>query len=544
MISISKWCLFITIQSKINTRTFSSPLKISQQPQILSLLKKMSSWTCSKCTFINPPSQTSRCEICLSAQPQLLLSSSTTPSPSKPKWSCASCTFLNPYSCTICEICGTRASASLLSTLEVGDDDLYEAQLGSSVGSVFFPLRTFSNTKKGNSENPAVGRNDTGCSNELKGVVSHVSPLPRGDYDSLGNRDRQDVGSGPSGESDSGGRKGFLPCSNKRKDKVDMDDGGGDAGGSCGFRALKPANKAVEAKSLATGETHQSSESKTWKVLSYNVWFREDLEMQERMKTLGNLILLHSPDVICFQYLCLCDSAGGHPSFYEIFRQSSWWKGYRCSISDEMAFPGAYFCMQLCKLPVKSYSCKPFHNSIMGRELCIAEVEVQPDIAMVVATSHLESPCPSPPTWDQMFSKERVDQANEAVRFLEKNQNVIFCGDMNWDDKLDGPFPLPDGWIDAWTELRPGEVGWTYDTKSNKMLSGNRALQKRLDRFVCKLKDLKISKIEMIGTDAIPGLSYIKEKRVKSQVKELVLPVFPSDHYGLLLTICPSDSTK
>ncbi|KAL2244940.1 UNVERIFIED_CONTAM: hypothetical protein Sindi_2762200 [Sesamum indicum] len=284
-----------------------------------------------------------------------------------------------------------------------------------------------------------------------------------------------------------------------------------------------------------SGETHPSSECKTWKFLSYNVWFREDLEMHKRMKALGDLIESHSPDVMCFQEVT--------PSFYGIFQKSSWWKRYCCSIPDETAFPGAYFCMQLSKLPVKSYSCKPFHNSIMGRELCVAEVEVQPGITMVIATSHLESPCPAPPTWDQMFSKERVAQATEAVRFLEKNQNVIFCGDMNWDDKLDGPFPLLDGWVDAWTELRPGEVGWTYDTKSNKMLSGNRTLQKRLDRFVCKLKDFKISEIEMIGKDAIPGVSYIKERRVKGQVKELVLPVLPSDHYGMLLTICPSDST-
>lgn len=175
----------------------------------------------------------------------------------------------------------------------------------------------------------------------------------------------------------------------------------------------------------------------------------------------------------------------------------------------------------------------------MGRELCIAEVNVQPDLAITVATSHLESPCPSPPTWDQMFSTERVEQANEAVRFLDKNRNVIFCGDMNWDDKRDGHFPLPDEWVDAWTELRPSEAGWTYDTKSNKMLAGNRTLQRRLDRVVCKLKDFKISEIEMIGKDAIPGLSYVKEKRVKGQLKELELPVLPSDHYGLLLTISP-----
>jgi tyrosyl-DNA phosphodiesterase 2 len=48
---------------------------------------------------------------------------------------------------------------------------------------------------------------------------------------------------------------------------------------------------------------------------------------------------------------------------------------------------------------------------------------------------------------------------------------------------------------------------------------------------------LKISKIDMIGKEAIPGLSYIKEKKVRSEVKMLELPVLPSDHYGVLLTI-------
>ncbi|EYU27772.1 hypothetical protein MIMGU_mgv1a007120mg [Erythranthe guttata] len=252
--------------------------------------------------------------------------------------------------------------------------------------------------------------------------------------------------------------------------------------------------------------------------------------MHKRMKALGDLIELHSPDVICFQEVT--------PSFYEIFRKSNWWKGYRCSISNGKAFPAAYFCMQLCKLPVKSYSSKPFHNSIMARELCIAEVELQPNTALVVATSHLESPCPSPPSWDQMFSKERIFQANEAVKFLDKNQNVIFCGDMNWDDKLDGPFPKPEGWLDAWTELRPGEIGYTYDTKSNTMLSGNRALQKRLDRFICKLKDFKISRIEMIGRDAIPGVSYTKEKKLcKLPVKSYSCKPFHNSIMGRELCI-------
>lgn len=186
---------------------------------------------------------------------------------------------------------------------------------------------------------------------------------------------------------------------------------------------------------------------------------------------------------------------------------------------------------------MKEFSRVPFANSVMGRELCLAEVEVGEKQSLIIATSHLESPCPAPPRWDQMYSKERVAQAKVAIDTLVDSPNVIFAGDLNWNDKLDGAFPLPDGWTDAWLELKPGENGWTYDTKANQMLSGNRTMQKRLDRFICYLHDFKMDGIEMIGMEAIPGLSYRKEKKVKKELRELVLPVLPSDHYGLLLTI-------
>ncbi|TYG57612.1 hypothetical protein ES288_D08G157200v1 [Gossypium darwinii] len=39
---------------------------------------------------------------------------------------------------------------------------------------------------------------------------------------------------------------------------------------------------------------------------------------------------------------------------YDLFRGSNWWKGYRCSISDDTVSLRAYFCMKLSKLPVKS----------------------------------------------------------------------------------------------------------------------------------------------------------------------------------------------
>ncbi|XP_057960605.1 uncharacterized protein LOC131152773 [Malania oleifera] len=402
------------------------------------------SWTCSKCTFNNPPSQKSSCQICQSPSappPSSPFSSSS--SPSAPKWSCRACTFLNPYRNANCEICGTRASASSLSSFEELDCAGPDEDLDSSVGSVFLPLQR---------------------------------------------------------------------C--KRKDP-DVAESSIEFGGS--------SKKAV----AVMEDTNPGTVLTTLKILSYNVWFREDLEMYERMKALGDLIQLYSPDLICFQEVT--------PNIYGIFQQSSWWKVYRCSVSKEMANTRPYFCMQLSKLPVKSFSCKPFGNSRMGRELCIAEFEANKPL--VVATSHLESPCPGPPKWDQMYSKERVDQAKLSLNLLKNNPNVIFCGDMNWDDKLDGQFPLPHGWVDAWTELRPGENGWTYDTKSNQMLTGNRTLQKRLDRFICSLRDFTCSDIAMIGMEAIPGLSYCKEKKMKTEMRNLVLPVLPSDHYGILLTL-------
>ncbi|KAK3433448.1 hypothetical protein EUGRSUZ_D01342 [Eucalyptus grandis] len=413
------------------------------------------SWSCKKCTFLNPPSQKPTCQICLS--PSSPPAPAASPSSSTPKWSCKACTFLNSYKNADCEICGTRASLSTMSSFEDLRDTSDSGGGGggdSSVGSVFYPLQR--------------------CK-----------------------RKRGDQGAGVG------------------EDRVEVGRIGGAEDGS----------ERVDAKEDGKSSAAPSS----WKILSYNVWFREDLEMHKRIKAIGEFVQIHSPHVICFQEVT--------PDIYDIFQLSSWWKLYHCSVSSDAANLRPYFCMMLSKLPVRSFICKPFGNSVMGRELCIVEVEVEGKKPLVIATSHLESPCPGPPKWDQMYSKERVVQAKEAMDHLSKYPNVILGGDMNWDDKLDGRFPLRDEWVDAWEELRPSENGWTYDTKSNPMLSANRTLQKRLDRFLCSLHDFKITGIDMIGREAIPGLTYCKEKKVRKELTNLVLPVLPSDHFGLLLTI-------
>ncbi|XP_015696987.2 uncharacterized protein LOC102705849 [Oryza brachyantha] len=281
------------------------------------------------------------------------------------------------------------------------------------------------------------------------------------------------------------------------------------------------------------GNFENKWDKKTFKIMTYNVWIREDIELRRRLDALGELIQLHSPDLICFQEVT--------PYMYQLLEKSDWWQEYECLLSRQMAMRKSHFCMQMTKLLVSSSARIPFPNSTMRRELCIATIKTGEMINLALGTSHLESPCPLPPRWDPKYSKERVDQAKYSLSMLGKFNDAIFCGDMNWDDKVDGPFPLPDGWVDAWVEMRPGDNGWTYDTKANAMLSANFKQQKRMDRFVCKLSNFKIDDIEMIGKEAIPGVTYYKEKIVRKELHKLDLPVLPSKHFGLVLTITRQD---
>ncbi|XP_023645951.1 tyrosyl-DNA phosphodiesterase 2 [Capsella rubella] len=430
-----------------------------------------------------------------------LAMSSSSPSSS---WSCNKCTFLNSPSQKLnCVICLTPASIPSPSpSLSVSTND--EAKWACKAC-------TFLNTYK-----------NSIC--DVCGTRSPTSSL-------LGFDELTDSGL-DSNNPDSSVGSVFFPlrrCNNKRKA---MDDDVVEIGSGSVVPGIMKKNKEIESKGGDLGVASDSGTSLSClKILTYNVWFREDLELKPRMRAIGHLIQLHSPHLICFQEVT--------PEIYNIFRKSNWWKEYSCSVSVDVADSRGYYCMLLSKLGVKSFSSKSFGNSMMGRGLSIAEVEVPGRKPLVFATSHLESPCPGPPKWDQMFSRERVEQANEAIEILSANTNVVFGGDMNWDDKLDGKFPLADKWVDVWEVLKPGDLGFTYDTKANPMLSGNRALQKRLDRIFCRLDDYKLGGIEMVGKEAIPGLSYVKEKKVRGDIKELELPVLPSDHFGLLVTLSP-----
>ncbi|XP_072952063.1 uncharacterized protein [Typha angustifolia] len=252
------------------------------------------------------------------------------------------------------------------------------------------------------------------------------------------------------------------------------------------------------------------------KIMSYNVW-SGDTEIHARMESISILILKHSPDVVFFQEIT--------PEIYKIFRSFKWWKSYNCSISPDEAETKKYFPMLL---PAEFLDRKQFTKAI-GKEIIIAKVGLGLPKDLFVASIHLKSP-----EYPEMHREERTAQAEKAIAHLDSATNIVFGGDMNWDDESDGRFPLLDGWVDAWTELKgdSGEDGWTFDTIANPMLKGRKPLlQKRLDRFMCKLRDFSLVSVEMIGLDPIPDL-YAVNKYGK------MAPVLPSDHFGLLLTIC------
>ncbi|PWA65502.1 endonuclease/exonuclease/phosphatase family protein [Artemisia annua] len=87
--------------------------------------------------------------------------------------------------------------------------------------------------------------------------------------------------------------------------------------------------KSTDKALVTSDETWSKVDVKTLKILSYNIWFAEDVEIHIRMRTIGDIIQLHSPDVICLQEVTA--------NIYAIFQRPDWWKSYKCSLSFDKA---------------------------------------------------------------------------------------------------------------------------------------------------------------------------------------------------------------
>jgi len=260
------------------------------------------------------------------------------------------------------------------------------------------------------------------------------------------------------------------------------------------------------------------------RMLTYNIWFA-DVAMSARLEALGRVITECDPHVLCLQEVT--------PQTASVLRAQPWFDEYIMGPAPHLQ---DYFSMMMFKRDVKSELVKRekyvFRNSQMGRYLDVTSYMRDPRSGahLAVGTSHLESYINSTRT----SANERRVQIQECFSVMSKHPNAVFMGDTNWDDK-DGDVPMPVDWRDAWLEKRPGEPGFTYDAKSNDMLRGY--LQKRLDRAFVKLRDFDVCSIEMVGKQPIPGVTYHKTVSNRGKSQNIELPVLPSDHFGLLVTL-------
>eukprot|EP01083_Nonionella_stella_P220907 789858_1 len=276
--------------------------------------------------------------------------------------------------------------------------------------------------------------------------------------------------------------------------------------------------------STATGViqgTRSSSEELLF--LTWNVWFKEEVALRERIAAIGECVKRHRPHVIAFQEVTV--------NILHLMWSSDWFKEYKCSVPTTRILP-TYFVMILSRLPLRgSPNVNKFACSQMQRELVQCQIDLR-GFKVTVATTHLESPVNKfMGGKDDLFTGERKTQIKESFKILDKQPLVVFGGDMNWNDnpkrkRNDGPVPLPSGWTDCWLTKHPNSAGFTYDGRANQMLANY--LQSRLDRVF--VKGIEVESVKMIGTEAIPGVTY--EKKSRKTVK--TLPVYPSDHFGLL----------
>ncbi|XP_044329250.1 uncharacterized protein [Triticum aestivum] len=276
------------------------------------------------------------------------------------------------------------------------------------------------------------------------------------------------------------------------------------------------------------------------KFMTYNVWSRDDIVVYRRMQGIGRCVEEHQPDVIFFQEIT--------PYILKICHSFSWWKDYHCSPISLEEREGKSFCIMLSKVPMENHARWKFTTTATGKSYLEADIipglELGSMTAMKpirIATTQLEPPCPP----ESVRCMERYTQAEHSMAALSSAENVVFGGDMSWDDNMDLPFPLPAGWVDAWTELRSlNQYSWTYNSFWAEKIgefNGYRApvseMKKRSDRFVCKLQDYTLKAIDLIEDKGL-GICYVKKyKRIDLEKVELMR----SCHRGLVLTIVPNE---
>jgi len=337
-------------------------------------------------------------------------------------------------------------------------------------------------------------------------------------------------------------------------------------------RKLNPDLRSSKKASLTKGRTSKTGGSQRLDIdfLTYNLWFQPTF-YKERMATVASLVT-RGADATCRQplFVAMQEVTGDlsqelYPPLrdagYEIFGQDMTQVAYGCSIAV-LTRDG-----DVCVKTVGS-GFLPFTETIMGRGLFWVRVRVRRPgcdaFEIFYSCTHLESFIANHygPGKPYTGTNERTKQLIEAKHFCENNMKnrssirlAVITGDMNWDDerkRSKGIDPtmmslMDDTWLDTWKDFLPKDDGYTYDSKLSPMLKGN--LRRRFDRCLVRFRNPSEDAVtgnSLIGLDPIPGLQWKKPVNNWSTGKPTgeirVLPVMPSDHFGLKTTISILDN--
>jgi endonuclease/exonuclease/phosphatase family metal-dependent hydrolase len=316
------------------------------------------------------------------------------------------------------------------------------------------------------------------------------------------------------------------------------------------------------------GDNHLAQS--TFTVLSWNIWFGR-LSFRERSESILRFVEDILPSVVCFQEVT-ARFVSDH------LNQSKLLDLYDCSDDGSGKSLGSYGVLMLCKKELKvCFEVTEFVDSAMDRSLLSATFRVNGE-PVVVGTVHLESLNNHP---------NRVKQLQVCNAQLSPFSHAILCGDFNFcsyrNYNPDPSKPLENDSLavtcpefsDMWLKLKVDPVvaqmgesaaqlpsvaeslpehvlGYTFDSVLNQNVSSYERF--RLDRVVYKLpegcgaklqpQDIKIigktpinqEELDRAAASAAAAAASVYSTPPRGRSDSMSVPVFPSDHFGLLAT--------
>eukprot|EP01080_Neovahlkampfia_damariscottae_P005304 gene5304-8922_t len=246
-------------------------------------------------------------------------------------------------------------------------------------------------------------------------------------------------------------------------------------------------------------------------IMTFNVWF-DRFYFKDRVSEIISILKSSSAHVVCLQEVI--------PQFIKILTEDDWIKK-TCYISDSNGTNmRLYGLLTISTIPIESFTIQTL-PTMQGRNCQISNLKIN-NKTIKIANVHLES----------LNSRDLRETQLFLIQNFLKNDHSIILGDFNFDSNRNynleekplendvlSKYGLED-YTDSWKELYPDNEGFTFDSENNSNIEQIERM--RYDRIIVKKSKIwKLKEMKLIGD------SYISDD----------IPIYPSDHFGLSLTI-------